>query len=142
MCSESSVSLCFLKVGSVVDHKFLLFYTYLVIVMPYFYRNTETIHSSTGSTTYRLPHVLVSRVASDRVLGSAGFRLNCKYKRLVWPVYTMTTRGSLLLRGRWGPLWAVAVRSRRSGFLRALQFPRSSTSPRGCSGGDRFYACA
>ena len=78
--------------------------------MFFFYRNKKTIHSSTGSTTYRLPHVLVSRVASGRVLGSAGFRLNCKYKRLVWPVYIMTTRGSLPLRGRRGPLWAVVVR--------------------------------
>ena len=71
---------------------------------------TKRVHSSTGSMIYRLPHVLVSRVASGRVLGTAGLRvLLCKYKRLVWPVYIETTRGSLPLRGRRGPLWAVVV---------------------------------
>ena len=111
----------------------------IIIIIMIMVANAK-VHSSTGSMIYRPPHVLVSRVASGRVLGTAGFRvLLCKSKQLVWPVYIKTTCGSLLYEDGGGPIWAVVACALRSGFLCALQFSSIVKQlTRLQLGGDRF----
>ena len=103
--------------GSVVDHKFLLFYANNCHRYSFCYCKTkrEYTHPLAQQLT-GCPMCLSRGLPRAECWGRLASDLTVNYKRLVWPVYTRTTRGSLLLRGRWGPLWAVAVRSRRSGF--------------------------
>ena len=108
----------FSKVGSVVDHKFLLFYTYsrhryalfcIAIKRQYIHPLAQQLTGCPMCLSRGLPRAECwGRLASD---------LTVNYKRLVWPEYTRTTRGSLLLRGRWGPLWAVRFVPAAQGFV-------------------------
>ena len=143
VCVVSPACLYVFLVGSLVDQKFLLFYVNLVVVILYFIakqKESTLIHwlndlpaapcaclegcLGPSAGVGWLPCIIVT------ISGLFG---QCILRRLA---------GRYLYEDGGGPsgrLWFVAL---RSGFLCALQFPRSSTSPRGCSGGDRFYACA